>query len=210
MTGGRCRPGAEHIVDTVLYFEATLRASARARDQNRYGVATIGVFAMTERGLKGVANRPRCSCRSMRSRRGFRIVATLEGSRPLLVEIQALADPVQGGMPSACSGLDPQRLALPRGAASPWWHRDERRRFRERGRRRRINEPAAISRSRAVHSCTMGRPPPRTLIFGEVAWQARFGRAAVRTGWGGSEAGLPPILIPISPSQNNLLIILNS
>ena len=44
---------------------------------------------------------------------GSAIVATLEGSRPLLVEIQALVDPVQGGMPRRLAvGLDPQRLAL--------------------------------------------------------------------------------------------------
>ena len=107
----------EHIVDTVLYFEGDPHSSFRLvrAIKNRFGAANeLGVFGMTERGLKGVTN-PSALFLSQHSEAvaGSAIVATLEGSRPLLVEIQALVDPVQGGMPRRLAvGLDPQRLAL--------------------------------------------------------------------------------------------------
>ena len=107
----------EHIVDTVLYFEGDTHSSFRLvrAIKNRFGAANeLGVFAMTERGLKGVAN-PSALFLSQHTEGvpGSAIVATLEGSRPLLVEVQALVDPVQGGTPRRLAvGLDPQRLAL--------------------------------------------------------------------------------------------------
>ena len=107
----------EHIVDTVLYFEGDPHSSFRLvrAIKNRFGAANeLGVFAMTERGLKGVAN-PSALFLSQHAEgvAGSAVVATLEGSRPLLVGVQALVDPVQGGMPRRLAvGLDPQRLAL--------------------------------------------------------------------------------------------------
>ncbi|MFI4888107.1 MAG: DNA repair protein RadA [Burkholderiales bacterium] len=107
----------EHIVDTVLYFEGDPHSSFRLvrAIKNRFGAANeLGVFAMTERGLRGVAN-PSALFLSQHAEgvAGSAIVATLEGSRPLLVEVQALVDPVQGGVPRRLAvGLDPQRLAL--------------------------------------------------------------------------------------------------
>jgi len=107
----------EHIVDSVLYFEGDPHSSFRLvrAIKNRFGAANeLGVFAMTERGLKGVAN-PSALFLSQHADgvAGSAVVATLEGSRPLLVEVQALVDPVQGGMPRRLAvGLDPQRLAL--------------------------------------------------------------------------------------------------
>lgn len=107
----------EHIVDTVLYFEGDPHSSFRLvrAIKNRFGAANeLGVFAMTEKGLKGVTN-PSALFLSRHAAAvpGSAVVATLEGSRPLLVEIQALVDPVQGGMPRRLAvGLDPQRLAL--------------------------------------------------------------------------------------------------
>lgn len=107
----------EHIVDTVLYFEGDPHSSFRLvrAIKNRFGAANeLGVFAMTERGLKGVAN-PSALFLSRHDEPvpGSAVVATLEGSRPLLVEVQALVDPVQGGMPRRLAvGLDPQRLSL--------------------------------------------------------------------------------------------------
>jgi DNA repair protein RadA/Sms len=107
----------EHIVDTVLYFEGDPHSSFRLvrAIKNRFGAANeLGVFAMTERGLKGVAN-PSALFLSQHADTvpGSAIVATLEGSRPLLVEIQALVDPALGGPPRRLAvGLDPQRLAL--------------------------------------------------------------------------------------------------
>ncbi len=107
----------EHIVDTVLYFEGDTHSSFRLvrAIKNRFGAANeLGVFAMTERGLKGVAN-PSALFLSQHGESvpGSCVLATLEGSRPLLVEVQALVDPVQGALARRVAvGLDPQRLAL--------------------------------------------------------------------------------------------------
>jgi len=107
----------EHIVDTVLYFEGDPHSSFRLvrAIKNRFGAANeLGVFAMTERGLKGVAN-PSALFLSRHAEPvpGSCILATVEGSRPLLVEVQALVDAGQGGPPRRLAvGLDPQRLAL--------------------------------------------------------------------------------------------------
>ena len=167
----------EHIVDAVLYFEGDPHSSFRLvrAIKNRFGAANeLGVFAMTERGLKGVAN-PSALFLSQHSESvpGSAIVATLEGSRPLLVEIQALVDPVQGGMPRRLAvGLDPQRLALllavlHRHGGVDTGGYDV---FVNAVGGVRIKEPAAdLAIMLAVHSSLEDRPlPPRTLIFGEV------------------------------------------
>ena len=107
----------EHIVDTVLYFEGDAHSSFRLvrAIKNRFGAANeLGVFAMTERGLKGVAN-PSALFLSQHEQAvaGSCILATVEGSRPMLVEVQALVDPSQTGIARRLAvGLDPQRLAL--------------------------------------------------------------------------------------------------
>ncbi|MEO8739384.1 MAG: DNA repair protein RadA [Casimicrobiaceae bacterium] len=107
----------EHIVDTVLYFEGDTHSSFRLvrAIKNRFGAANeLGVFAMTERGLKGVAN-PSALFLSQHGQAvaGSCVLATVEGSRPLLVEVQALVDPSQSGIARRLAvGLDPQRLAL--------------------------------------------------------------------------------------------------
>ena len=106
----------EHMVDTVMYFEGDTHSSFRLvrAIKNRFGaVNEIGVFAMTERGLKGVAN-PSAIFLSQHSEPvpGSCVLVTLEGTRPMLVEIQALVD---SGGPSArrlSVGLDRDRLAM--------------------------------------------------------------------------------------------------
>jgi len=106
----------EHIVDTVLYFEGDTHSSFRLvrAIKNRFGaVNEIGVFAMTERGLKGVAN-PSAIFLSTQGEPvpGTCVLVTLEGTRPLLVEIQALVDS-GGPSPRRLSvGLDRDRLAM--------------------------------------------------------------------------------------------------
>jgi DNA repair protein RadA/Sms len=167
----------EHIVDTVLYFEGDTHSSFRLirAIKNRYGAANeLGVFAMTERGLKGVANPSALFLASHAEPvSGSAIVATLEGTRPLLVEIQALVDPVQGGIPKRLAvGLDPQRLALllavlhRHGGAETGGHDV----FVNAVGGVRINEPAAdLAILLAVHSSLVARPlPAKTLVFGEV------------------------------------------
>ncbi len=167
----------EHIVDTVLYFEGDTHSSFRLirAIKNRFGAANeLGVFAMTERGLRGVAN-PSALFLSQHETAvaGSAIVATLEGSRPLLVEIQALVDPVQGGLPKRLAvGLDAQRLTLllavlHRHGGVDTAGYDV---FINAVGGVRINEPAAdLAILLAVQSSLSNRPlPVKTLVFGEV------------------------------------------
>jgi DNA repair protein RadA/Sms len=106
----------EHIVDTVLYFEGDTHSSFRLvrAIKNRFGaVNEIGVFAMTERGLKGVSN-PSAIFLSTHAQPvpGSCVLVTLEGTRPLLVEVQALVDS-GGPSPRRLSvGLERDRLAM--------------------------------------------------------------------------------------------------
>lgn len=106
----------EHMVDTVLYFEGDTHSSFRLirAIKNRFGaVNEIGVFAMTEKGLKGVTN-PSAIFLSQHSEPvpGSCVMVTLEGTRPMLVEIQALVDS-GGPSPRRLSvGLERDRLAM--------------------------------------------------------------------------------------------------
>jgi DNA repair protein RadA/Sms len=106
----------EHIVDTVLYFEGDTHSSFRLvrAFKNRFGaVNELGVFAMTETGLKGVSN-PSALFLSQHGQdvAGSCVMVTQEGTRPLLVEIQALVDSAHGNPRRLTVGLDPQRLAM--------------------------------------------------------------------------------------------------
>lgn len=106
----------EHMVDTVLYFEGDTHSSFRLirAVKNRYGaVNEIGVFAMTDRGLKGVSN-PSAMFLSQHGQEvpGSCVLVTQEGTRPLLVEIQALVDQSHGNPRRLTVGLDAQRLAM--------------------------------------------------------------------------------------------------
>src|SRR5574337_70592 len=123
----------EHMVDTVLYFEGDTHSSFRLirAFKNRYGaVNELGVFAMTEKGLKEVSN-PSALFLSQHGSEvaGSCVVVTQEGTRPMLVEIQALVD-AGGASPRRLSvGLDRDRLAmllavLHRHAAIPWVDQD--------------------------------------------------------------------------------------
>ncbi len=107
----------EHMVDTVLYFEGD--SSSRYRliraIKNRFGaVNELGVFAMTDKGLKEVAN-PSAIFLSRHEEEvpGSVIMVTLEGRRPLLVEVQALVDESHLGNPRrVTTGLEHNRLAM--------------------------------------------------------------------------------------------------
>jgi DNA repair protein RadA/Sms len=191
----------EHIVDTVLYFEGDPHSSFRLvrAIKNRFGAANeLGVFGMTERGLKGVGN-PSALFLSQHSEgvAGSAVVATLEGSRPLLVEVQALVDPVQGGMPRRLAvGLDPQRLALllavlHRHGGIETAGYDV---FVNAVGGVRINEPAAdLAILLAVQSSLRNKPlPEKLLVFGEVGLAGEIRPGATRAGAdpGSGEAGL--------------------
>ena len=107
----------EHIVDTVLYFEGDTHSSFRLirAVKNRFGaVNELGVFAMTEKGLKGV-NNPSALFLSQHGQEvaGSCVLVTQEGTRPLLVEIQALVDDAHAPNPRRLSvGLEQNRLAM--------------------------------------------------------------------------------------------------
>ncbi len=107
----------EHIVDTVLYFEGDPNSSFRLirAFKNRFGaVNELGVFAMTEKGLREVSN-PSALFLSHHSEQvaGSCITVTQEGTRPLLVEVQALVDEAHAPNPKRlCVGLEQNRLAM--------------------------------------------------------------------------------------------------
>jgi len=107
----------EHMVDTVLYFEGESSSSFRVirAIKNRFGaVNELGVFAMTEKGLREVSN-PSAIFLSRHDEpvAGSVIMVTREGSRPLLVEVQALVDESHGANPRRVTlGLDYNRLAM--------------------------------------------------------------------------------------------------
>ena len=166
----------EHIVDTVLYFEGDTHSSFRLvrAIKNRFGaVNEIGVFAMTERGLKGVTN-PSAIFLSTHGEPvpGSCVLVTLEGTRPLLVEIQALVDS-GGPSPRRLSvGLDRDRLAmllavLHRHAGVACMDQDV---FVNAVGGVRISEPAAdLAVLLAIQSSLRGKALPRGFIaFGEV------------------------------------------
>ena len=107
----------EHIVDTVLYFEGDQNSAFRLirAFKNRFGaVNELGVFAMTEHGLREVAN-PSALFLSHHEGQvaGSCITVTLEGTRPLLIEIQALVDESHAPSPKRlATGLEQNRLAM--------------------------------------------------------------------------------------------------
>ena len=166
----------EHMVDTVLYFEGDTHSNYRLirAIKNRFGaVNEIGVFGMTERGLKGISN-PSAIFLSQHSEPvpGSCVLVTLEGTRPLLVEIQALVD-AGGPSPRRLSvGLDRDRLAmllavLHRHAGVACGDQDV---FVNAVGGVRIGEPAAdLAVMLAITSSLRGRALPKGfLAFGEV------------------------------------------
>ncbi len=107
----------EHIVDTVLYFEGDQNSTFRLirAFKNRFGaVNELGVFAMTEKGLREVANPSALFLSHHESQvAGSCITVTMEGTRPLLIEIQALVDESHAPVPKRlCVGVEQNRLAM--------------------------------------------------------------------------------------------------
>jgi DNA repair protein RadA/Sms len=167
----------EHIVDAVLYFEGERRQQHRIvrAVKNRFGaVSELGVFEMTEEGLRGVASpsalflaeRPEGSP-------GSAVVATVEGSRPVLVEVQALVSATSFGTPRRMSlGIDPNRtnllLAVLEKRVGLDLQSDDV--FVSVAGGLDVGEPAAdLAVAAAVASSFRNRPlPERTVVFGEV------------------------------------------
>src|SRR6478609_2834030 len=167
----------EHIVDTVLYFEGDTHSSFRLvrAFKNRFGaVNELGVFAMTEKGLRGVAN-PSALFLSQHEQSvpGSCVLVTQEGSRPLLVEVQALVDTAHVPNPRRLAvGLEQNRLALllavlHRHAGIACFDQDV---FLNAVGGVKITEPAAdLAVLLAIHSSMRNKPLPKGLVvFGEV------------------------------------------
>ncbi len=167
----------EHIVDTVLYFEGDTHSSFRLvrAFKNRFGaVNELGVFAMTERGLRGVSN-PSAIFLSQHGQKvpGSCVLVTQEGTRPLLVEVQALVDEAHNPNPRRLSvGLEQNRLAmllavLHRHAGVACYDQDV---FVNAVGGVKISEPAAdLAVLLAIVSSMRSRALPRELaVFGEV------------------------------------------
>ena len=167
----------EHIVDTVLYFEGDAGSSFRLvrAFKNRFGaVNELGVFAMTETGLKGVSN-PSAMFLSRHGQPvpGSCVMVTQEGTRPLLVEIQALVDNTHAPSPRRLTvGLEQNRLAmllavLHRHAGIVCFDQDV---FINAVGGVRITEPAAdLAVLAAIVSSLRNKPlQDKTAVFGEV------------------------------------------
>jgi DNA repair protein RadA/Sms len=167
----------EHIVDTVLYFEGDTHSSFRLvrAFKNRFGaVNELGVFAMTDKGLREVSN-PSALFLSQHGAQvpGSCVMVTQEGTRPLLVEVQALVDDAHAPNPRRLSvGLEQNRLAmllavLHRHAGIACFDQDV---FVNAVGGVKITEPAAdLAVLLAIVSSMRNRPlPEKLVVFGEV------------------------------------------
>ena len=167
----------EHLVDTVLYFEGERGASFRVLRavKNRFGPTNeIGVFEMTGRGLVPVAN-PSAFFLSEATETapGAVVCATMEGTRPILVEVQALVTRTPLATPRRTSvGFDPQRLAmlaaiLEKKAGLSFYDQDI---YLNVVGGLRLSEPGAdLAVILALASSRLERGlPARTVVFGEV------------------------------------------
>ena len=167
----------EHIVDTVLYFEgeATLDYRLLRTTKNRFGsVDELGVFSMTENGLIAVPN-PSAVFLAARAdgTSGSAVTALMEGTRPVLVEVQALAAKSGYGTPQRiATGLDPRRLAvllavLERRADTSFADLDV---FVQVTAGVRLNEPGGdLAIAAALISSLYNRPAPADVLFlGEI------------------------------------------
>jgi DNA repair protein RadA/Sms len=106
----------EHLVDCVLHFEGDRYRSHRVLRavKNRFGSTNeLGVFEMTSAGLTAVADPSELFGRPDEEQPGSAVVCTIEGTRPLLLEVQALVSPTDLAMPRRVgTGVDPKRLSM--------------------------------------------------------------------------------------------------
>ncbi|HEX2251604.1 MAG TPA: DNA repair protein RadA [Gemmatimonadales bacterium] len=167
----------EHIVDTVLYFEGESNLDFRLlrTTKNSFGsVDELGVFSMTEHGLIAVPN-PSAVFLAARTGgiSGSAVTALMEGTRPVLVEVQALAAKSSYNTPQrVATGLDPRRLAvllavLERRADTSFANLDV---FVQATAGVRVSEPGAdLAVAAALLSSVLNRPAPADVVFlGEI------------------------------------------
>jgi DNA repair protein RadA/Sms len=200
----------EHIVDTVLYFEGEKHQHHRIvrAVKNRFGaVSEVGVFEMTGAGLQAVPNASALFLSErLEGSPGSAVVATVEGSRPVLMEVQALVSPTSFGNPRRMTiGLDQGRttllLAVLEKRVGLELLGDDV--FVSVAGGMEIVEPAAdLAVAAAVASSFRNRPVPgRTMVVGEVglAGEVRgIGQAALRV----REAALMGFTRCVMPARN--------
>jgi DNA repair protein RadA/Sms len=166
----------EHLVDTVLYFEGDGSSALRVlrATKNRFGsTGEIGMFEMREDGLAEV---PDASARLLAERArgaaGTVVTCTIEGNRPLLVEVQALVGRPTAGTPARTAvGIDRGRLAVLLAVlGKAGLDLSDRDVFVSVAGGVRVQEPAAdLAIAVALHSSALDRPvAPDLLVFGEV------------------------------------------
>jgi DNA repair protein RadA/Sms len=204
----------EHIVDTVLYFEGPGRHPHRIvrTIKNRFGPANeLGIFEMNSSGLKPVAEPSGLFLSHAESMNpGSAVLSCMEGSRPLLVEIQALVSRTHFGTPRRlATGVDPQRLALVAAVLEKrigvsLWDQDI---YLNVVGGLQVEEPAAdLAIVGAILSSLLSRPiAPSTVIFGEIGLggevrpaifpEARLKEAAV--------LGFKRAIIPSAPAADD-------
>jgi len=200
----------EHIVDTVLYFEGPRQHPHRIvrTIKNRFGPSNeLGIFEMMSSGLKPV-DKPSglflSQTQSLNS--GSAVLCCVEGSRPLLVEIQALVSRTHFGTPRRlATGVDPQRLALISAVLEKrlgvnLWDQDI---YLNVVGGLQVDEPAAdLAIVGAILSSLLGRPiAPSTVIFGEVGLGGEV-RSAMFTDIRLKEASLLGFRRGIIPAQS--------
>jgi DNA repair protein RadA/Sms len=172
----------EHLVDTVLQFEGDRYREHRVLRavKNRFGSTNeLGVFEMTGSGLSGVPDPSELFGRSADGEVGAAVACALEGTRPLLLEIQALVAPTDLAMPRrVATGVDPRRLAmivavLSRHAGIALGQADV---FVNVAGGVRIDEPGAdLAVGLAIASAARGVPAhPSTAAFGEIGLTGRL------------------------------------
>lgn len=166
----------EHIVDTVVWFEGERSGQLRMIKavKNRFGATDeVGVFAMEEKGLAQVTNPGKFFLGESGKVPGSAITAVLEGTRPMLIEIQALVVQTKLAFPKRSGvGIDPRRLeiiiaVLTRRVGLPLWDYDI---FVNVTGGIRVTEPAAdLAIALAVASAFHNKPiSPTCVAFGEV------------------------------------------
>jgi DNA repair protein RadA/Sms len=210
----------EHLVDCVLQFEGdryhehrVLRAS-----KNRFGSTNeLAVFEMTGTGLVGVPEPSELFGRSVEGEIGAAVACALEGSRPLLLEIQALVSPTDLAMPRRVgTGVDPKRLALivavlSRHAGIALGQADV---FVNVAGGVRIDEPGAdLAIALAIASAAKGSPvKPRIAAFGEIGLTGRLRPAtqAERRLEECAKLGLAAALAPVGTGVRGKLRILEA
>ena len=181
----------EHMVDTVLYFEGESDGPRLLRAvKNRFGaVNELGVFGMTDKGLKEVTNPSAIFLtRAQEAVPGSVVMATWEGTRPMLVEVQALVDTSHLANPRRVTlGLDQNRLAmllavLHRHGSIPTYDQDVF--INVVGGVKVLETAADLALMAAVISSLRNRPlDTDLLVFGEVGLSERSARyRAVRSG----------------------------